>query len=92
MAFAIALLCLLLTGVIGIIVFTAYTNKLARRSAQARHAIIENLGISATSKPQFIGYFHPYWYVYPTTDWDALTHEICLAMQVGEVNVSFGLP
>ncbi|KIK36874.1 glycosyltransferase family 4 protein [Suillus luteus UH-Slu-Lm8-n1] len=60
MASAIALLCLLLTGVVGIVVFTAYTNKLARRSAQARHAIIENLGISTTSNPQFIGYFHPY--------------------------------
>jgi alpha-1,2-mannosyltransferase len=63
MASAIALLCLLLTGVVGIIVFTAYTNKLARRSVQARHAIIENLGFSTTSNPQFIGYFHPYWYI-----------------------------
>ncbi|KAG1796896.1 glycosyltransferase family 4 protein [Suillus variegatus] len=60
MAFAIALLCLLLTGLLGIIIFTAYTNKLARHSARARHAIIKNLGISTTSNPQFIGFFHPY--------------------------------
>ncbi|KAG2120714.1 glycosyltransferase family 4 protein [Suillus discolor] len=60
MAFAITLLCLLLTGLLGIIIFTAYTNKLARHSAQARHAIIKNLGISTTSNPQFIGFFHPY--------------------------------
>jgi hypothetical protein len=92
MAFAIALLCLLLTGVAVIIVYPAYTNKLARRSVQARHAIIENLGISTTSNPQFIGYFHPYWFVSPTKDWGFLTYEICVAMQVGEVNVSSGLP
>ncbi|KAG2069040.1 mannosyltransferase [Suillus decipiens] len=54
------LLCLLLTGLLGIIVFTAYTNELAKRSAQARHAIIKNLGIPITSNPQFIGFFHPY--------------------------------
>ncbi|KAG1810830.1 mannosyltransferase [Suillus subaureus] len=55
-----ALLCLLLTGLFGIIVFTAYTNKLARHSARARHAIIKNLGIPTISNPQFIGFFHPY--------------------------------
>jgi alpha-1,2-mannosyltransferase len=61
MAFTIALLCLLLTGLLAIIIFTAYTNKLARHSAQARHAIIKNLGISTALNPQFIGFFHPYW-------------------------------
>jgi alpha-1,2-mannosyltransferase len=60
MAFTIALLCLLLTGLLAIIIFTAYTNKLARHSAQARHAIIKNLGISTALNPQFIGFFHPY--------------------------------
>ncbi|KAG2337923.1 mannosyltransferase [Suillus weaverae] len=60
MASAISLLCLLLTGLFAIIIFTAYTNKLARRSAQTRHAIIKNLGIPTTSNPRFIGFFHPY--------------------------------
>jgi hypothetical protein len=71
MGSGIVLLCLLLTGLVGIITFTAYTNKLARRSAQARYAIIKNLGIPTTSNPQFIGFFHPYWYVFLTKDWDA---------------------
>ncbi|KAG2114171.1 uncharacterized protein F5147DRAFT_18090 [Suillus discolor] len=59
MASAIALLYLLLKSLLGFIIFTAYTNKLSRRSPQARHAIIKNLGISTTSNPQFIGFFLP---------------------------------
>ncbi|KAG2125816.1 glycosyltransferase family 4 protein [Suillus clintonianus] len=57
---AIALLCILLSGLLGVIIFTAYTKALARRSAEARQAIIKNLGLPATSNPKFIGFFHPY--------------------------------
>ncbi|KAG1761770.1 hypothetical protein EDD22DRAFT_1031025 [Suillus occidentalis] len=97
MAFAIALLCLLLTGVAVIIVYPAYTNKLARRSVQARHAIIENLGISTTSNPQFIGYFHPYCNAGGGGErviWTAIavtqrTHPNCISsVYTGDVNVT----
>ncbi|KAG1727063.1 glycosyltransferase family 4 protein [Suillus paluster] len=57
---AILLLCILLTTLLGILIYIDYTNKLARRSAQARHTILKNLGIPITSNPKFIGFFHPY--------------------------------
>ncbi|KAG0696090.1 mannosyltransferase [Suillus ampliporus] len=57
---AIPLLCIILTGILGILIYITYTNKLARRSAQARQAILKSLGISTTSNPKFIGFFHPY--------------------------------
>lgn len=71
-SWAIPLFSFLLTGFFGILSYVIYTNKLARRSVQARHAILKNLGIPTASNPKFIAFFHPYWYGLSTNDWVAL--------------------
>ena len=66
----ITLLGFLSTGFFGILIHTLYTSTLAKRSTKARQAILKDLGIHTTSNIEFIGFFHPYWYVCPTMDCD----------------------
>jgi hypothetical protein len=86
-----SLLSFLLITVLGILIHKVYTSKLARRSLQARQAILKNLGIPTTSNPKFIGFFHPYWYLFSIQGLGRSIDETYVVMQAVVGNVCSGL-
>jgi hypothetical protein len=86
-----SLLSFLLTTVLGILIHRVYTSNLARRSLQARQAILKNLGIPTTSNPKFIGFFHPYWCVLSIQGLGRSIDETYVVMQAVGANVYSGL-
>jgi hypothetical protein len=86
-----SLLSFLLPAVFGILIHKVYTSTLARRSLQARQAILTNLGIPTTLNPKFIGFFHPYWCVLSIQGLGRSIDETYVVMQAVVENVYSGL-